>query len=307
MGEKQGMAGCAACCCSVLYLVSIILVGCSFDTLGPLEAGIEFNTATKSINADQVFTSGRYFLGLGKAFLKFPRNFINIEYGSSATADEPALIMERTQVTIECSLQYTLSLEDLTTIYSNNNLQYHDKMVKEATNAIKNVAADYEPNVFYEQREFVAQQMHDAAKLALATQHGELRDFQLRKVTLKAQNEEDVIRKIVTAESQRTAINVQAQNKVTAATTVIVGEQDRLISIFQANKTKEATILTETAEANAKTVRLDSQTSVFSTLKQQIGFSQEELLQYLWLKRVKSLPTSSRLLVGFDDATVKLS
>lgn len=298
---------CGAGCCAVLYLASIIMVACSFDTLEPLDAGIEYNTATKGINADQVYTSGRYFLGLGKAFLRFPRNYLNIEFSNSASADEPPLVMERTQVTVECSLQYTLSLDNLTTIYANNALNYHDKMVKEATNAIKNVASDWEAQKFYQDRRAAAAEMMAAARAALATQNGELRDFQLRKVTLKAQNEADVIRKMVTAEAQRTARNDQLRNEITAQTTVIAGEQDRLIAIFQANKTREANIITQQADATAKAVELNGQSSAFAVLKNGLGFSQPELLKYLWLQQLRTLDASTKLVVGFEDATIKVT
>lgn len=48
----------------------------------------------------------------------------------AADADEPALVMEQSQVTIECSMQYTLKLDKLTDIYAAYELRYHDKMVK---------------------------------------------------------------------------------------------------------------------------------------------------------------------------------
>jgi len=41
---------------------------------------------SKSINKDQVYTSGRYFLGLGKAFLEFPRSEQTIDFSTSCTS-----------------------------------------------------------------------------------------------------------------------------------------------------------------------------------------------------------------------------
>ena len=138
----------------------------------------------------------------------------------AADADEPALVMEQSQVTIECSMQYTLKLDKLTDIYAAYELRYHDKMVKEATNAIKNSVSDYLPAKFYQERRQVAQEMQDAVATALDGQNAVLQDFQLRRVTLRPQNDDDVIRKIVTAESQRTALNVQKQKEIDAQKTV---------------------------------------------------------------------------------------
>ena len=59
-----------------------------------------------------------------------PSPFQNIDFSNDPDADEPALVMERSQVTIDCSMQYTLKLDKLTNIYSAYELNYHDKMVK---------------------------------------------------------------------------------------------------------------------------------------------------------------------------------
>lgn len=280
------------------------MIGCSFDTLDPLTAGIEFNTVSKSINKDQVFTSGRYFVGLGKAFLEFPRSYQNIDFSSAPDADEPPLVMERSQVSIDCSLQYTLILRNLTSIYAAHELRYHDKMVKEATNAIKNVASDYEPTKFYQDRRNLAMEMKEAVTTALRRENAIVHDFQLRKVSLKPQNDIDVIRKVVLAEEQRTALNIRQKEDIIAATTVIAGIQDQLISIFQSEKQRNATIILENANAKAKEINLKSQTNAYEVLRASLGFSRDELLQYLWIQQLRNMPASSNVFIGFDDVVV---
>lgn len=300
----KSVAACLGVVCGALYMASVIMIGCSFDTLDPLHAGIEFNTVNKQINQDQVFLSGRYFLGLGKAFLEFPRNEQTIDFSTSSDADEPALLMERSQVTVECSMQYVLKLDKLTAIYSAYELNYHDKMVKEATNAIKNTASDYDVAKFYQERRTVSAEMEAAVRVALERENAILTDFQLRKIGLREQNEQDVIRKIVTAEDQRTALNLRQVDQITAETTVIAGEADQLIAIFQAEKQRNATVLEEQAAATAKAVTISSEASAFNIIKTALGFSQDELLQYLWIKKLRSLPATAKLLVGFDDAAI---
>lgn len=296
-------------CCGVLYLASIIMVGCAFSTLGPLDAGIEMNTATKSIDATRVYTSGRYFLGLGRAFLQFPRNFQTIEYSSSADADEPPLTARTNagQITLDCSLQYTLVLENLVDIYQTYELTYHSKFVKIAQNRIKLIASTFEPQAFYTQRKEVTKQMFAALVKDLATENVVVHDFQLRKVTLPSANENKIIDKLIAAERQRTAQNQQQENEIVAQTTVISGEQDRLIRIFTANKMREATIVTQNSVAQAKAISLSSQTKVFNVLKSDLGLSSPQLMKYLWLKQLRDVPSTATMAIGFKDATVKVS
>lgn len=88
---------------------------------------------------------------------------------------------------------------------------------------------------------------------------------------------------------------------------VIAGKEDRLISIFQAEKQRNATIIREGANAQAKRLRLESQTRAYAVLRETVGMTQDQLLKYLWIQRLRSLPESTKLLVGFDDAVVTTS
>ena len=176
--------------------------------------------------------------------------------------------------------------------------------VQEATNAIKNAASDYDAAVFYQERRRIAAEMQAAVTTALDREHAILHDFQLRKVTLRPQNDADVIRKIVVAEAQRTALNVQQQNQIQAEATVIAGEQDRLIEIFQSQLQRNATIILENANAQAKRIQLNAQTNAYAIMKSTVGLSEAELLKYLWVQRLRGLPEDTKLLVGFDDAVI---
>lgn len=57
-----------------LLTVCIILFGCSFSVLEPLEFGIEYNLNSRQIDPNSIFQGGRHFLGLGHEFKVFPAN-----------------------------------------------------------------------------------------------------------------------------------------------------------------------------------------------------------------------------------------
>lgn len=287
-------------------MASVIMVGCAFDTLDPLTAGVEYNTVSKQITADRVYTSGRYFLGLGRAFLEFPMNFQVIEYSTAADADEPPLIARsiKGQIVIECSLQYTLQLDRLVTVYRNYELQYHEKFVKIAQNAIKNKASEFDPDQFYQQRILVGQEMEREVRTALLRENAIVHDFQLRKVELPQQNEQKIIDKIVAVQKVKTAGHVQDQERIKGQTTVVTALETQKIQIFQANQTRAATIITQTAAAQGKAVQLGSQSKAYAVLQQGLGLSVAELLRYIWLGNLRSNMAGSTLAVGFKSATL---
>lgn len=307
-GEDEAKGACA-CCCSLVFMASIIMVGCSFDTLDPLTAGIEFNSVSKKIATDRVYTSGRYFLGLGKEFLEFPMNFQNIEYSQAPDADRPPLVARSSkgQISLECSLQYTLKLDRLVTIYSLYERNYHQKFVEIAQNAIKNRASEVLPEDFYERRRDVSLAIERELRTALLRENAIIHDFQLRSVTLPAQNEQKIIDSVVAVQRAATATNSQQQNLIRAQETVITAAEDQQRRFFQSNKTREATILTQTAAAQGKALELDAQSSVFTELKERLGFSSSQLLRYVWLKTLRDLPHGAAVTVGFDAATINVA
>lgn len=99
----SGVKVACSMCGSLVYLATVIMVGCSFDTLDPLTAGIEFNSINKQIGSERAFTSGRYYLGLGREFLEFPMQHQLIEYSEAEGADEPPLTArsDNVQLTLE--------------------------------------------------------------------------------------------------------------------------------------------------------------------------------------------------------------
>ena len=111
-------AKCGLCMFSTAYLIAVIIFSTAFDTLDPLEIGIVKNTITKALDAETVYTAGRYLLGIGDQFsVRFPRTYRHIEFskGPDASGD---VVMGQTNldggtVHMEVSFQYRLKPEKL--------------------------------------------------------------------------------------------------------------------------------------------------------------------------------------------------
>lgn len=292
-------------CCSGVFMAIVIMVGCSFDTLSPLEAGVEFNSISKQITEGRAYTAGRYWLGLGREFLVFPMDFQMIEFSNEPNADEPPLVArtDNVQIELECSLQYTLKLDKLTTLFKTHQFNYHNRFVKIALSVIKNTAVLFEPAAFYESRDEVSLALERALRAALFRENAIVHDFQLRKVTLPSQNEAVIIRKSVSIQEQDTAQHLLTRDFINSERLVVGVEQDELARVFQANKTSEATIIRESAKATGKGIELDSQSDAFKVLKERLGLDSDQLLRYLWLRSLRDIK-GTKVAVGFDSATM---
>jgi hypothetical protein len=80
MSEKAAAIAIGCGCAFLMFIVVVILIGCSVHTLEPLEFGIEMNKNTKTLLEDKVSQGGRHWLGLGHTYIRFPANRMILAY-----------------------------------------------------------------------------------------------------------------------------------------------------------------------------------------------------------------------------------
>ena len=56
----------------IVFIVSIILILCSFSSITPVSYGLVCNNITKKCNMDKTYTGGLHFIGLVNYFVEFP-------------------------------------------------------------------------------------------------------------------------------------------------------------------------------------------------------------------------------------------
>jgi hypothetical protein len=74
---------------SILVTVGIILfsvlLGVSFGTLEATEVGLDYNYNNFQIDSSVLYQPGRYYIGLGHVFLKFPSDLRTIRFSGNST------------------------------------------------------------------------------------------------------------------------------------------------------------------------------------------------------------------------------
>eukprot|EP00753_Platysulcus_tardus_P014083 PLAT4028.1.p2 GENE.PLAT4028.1~~PLAT4028.1.p2 ORF type:complete len:329 (-),score=141.77 PLAT4028.1:135-1061(-) len=294
-------------CFGCVFFVGAILFGCSFSTLAPTEMGIAINRASVTIDETRVYTSGRWLLGLGRGFVVFPRTLQLIEFSDSGdTADAPALRAQsgRTRITVECSLQYQLRPQDLVLLWQKHEQRYHDKLVKIAQSALKVVASEFNSTLFYTQRRTIAAAMLEEVRARLAPEFVDVRFFQLRKVTLPESVDTSVLEKLVREENTNTANNQQQTGLIEAESAVILSQAQANITELTNEKQSEANVVLNEAIAEARKIRLDSESFALTALKDGLGWSNSQLLRFFWLKSLAN--HKSDKVVGFEEPLVKV-
>lgn len=294
--------GAGMCCCFLIFMAAGIMVGCSFQILTPMEAGIAFNTVSKSIDSGKVYTSGRYFLGLARSFIVFPSTYQNIEFSSGSKSDGAPLRVQGNNgtITIEASMQYRLRLEHLVDLYKRHETKYHDKFVRSAQSAIQKEAATIPATDYFSNREGVSSKLFDAVKVEFDREQIDLMDFQLRRVDLPSQVDVNILNQIVAREGARAELNVREQEGIRGNISVVTTEAQTEIAVVNADFSQRSNVIAAEAEANASRLLLFSEADALVPLRTELNFSNDEILRYQYIGHLRTTTASSTKLVGFD-------
>ncbi len=74
--------------CLIFLIVGLFLFIASFDAVHIAEYGLLHNTYSSEIER-KPWNSGRYFLGLGKKFIKFPKEIKSVEFLTANDSEVP--------------------------------------------------------------------------------------------------------------------------------------------------------------------------------------------------------------------------
>lgn len=162
--ETQGGSGRRrSCCCIGSFVAFILLFAMSWDTLEPTEFGLVKNgfTGYVDLRPSMVYEGGRYFIWLRHYFLPFPRNLRNLDFDwggmrppiPARTGPDPDDRESGGQpVTFSVSFQYRLQKSTVPLVYQTYGLAWEASYMRFAQQAITNVAQQFTPKQFWNER-----------------------------------------------------------------------------------------------------------------------------------------------------------
>jgi len=302
------VGGLLGCLCVVLF-IAIFLFSFSFDVIEPTNVAILSDSVSKTIADDVVYGPGRYFIGLGKSFIKFPISWIIVDFSNDD--DElggPSLqvqLNEGQALTIDVSFYYRVDEQNIHKLYNVTGTNYSPLIVRKSQEIIKNVAADFITTEFFSLREAIVSAMQYELNRQLHAQYYVyVPSVSLRNVKLPAQLETALVDKVIadqlkkTAETQRNVTLIQAETQVIQALA-----QANVSTILQvANSNSFQTI--QNAQSQAKKVLIDAQNLAFNALKTALFVNNSQLFNYLYTERISQAAAGSTIYVGFDGSLV---
>ena len=285
--EMDDGVGCKVISCVVftVLLVSSILIGLSFGVLQSTESGIDYNTITQSLDTSKVWTNGRHFIGLGHEFIIFPNNLQTISF-----PDEHCRTSDGLLVTLSVEFQYQLMGGDtLFTLYADWGTEYDSGYRSLARDSIRTVAAKYTAFDFFERREAISAAMQvDLHTILTTSHHATVELFQLQNINLPEAFQESIQATEIARQEIQRVTNVQEQEVINAQTKIIEAKASAEILGVQAKNEAAGYIAQKSAEAYSIGVKLEAEKNAYTALKATLGFTNEELLTYVWVKNLES-------------------
>lgn len=287
----------------VAVIVAVILFFASFGTLEYQEIGLNYSFITETISKD-AYTSGRYFLGIGAYFIKFPKSVITLLFSeqSSERKDGPAMLsrtFDGLNVKLEVSFQYRLNPLKLYDLYTTLGPEYEKILIRTAFEHLTTAATKHTAHDFFTNRSFIAFEMQKGLNKNFQDAcFAEVPLFQLRTVYLP-ELFENAIRDTQVKEQEILIARAERDTRrVTFETEVIQAKQQVQIMNNNAEADASAILLSNQAYVDQYKISQELQSSALSRLSTAAAWNPTQLLEYLKIKAVREHPA--------DRTTVRL-
>jgi len=280
-------------------LVGIILLAVSFGVVEPTYQAFVFNTNDMryefkdgSTDSGELYTEGRYFLGLGKQFIIFPRTFQTIDYKASEQSSVPIRSRDGLVITVDYSFQYSLTTngKDLLALYMRWKSDYENSFGKISRNLVRDVAANYDAFDFFFNRSLIIADITASMSDYFIDIGASINNFQLLDLELPT----DFFNAIQLTEVTRTKISeatVQQQNTlIQAETDLLAAQKQAEVIVTQAQARADSVLIQKQQEALLRKSQIEQELIALQSLKTQLNFTTDELLNYLLIDALAQTP-----------------
>jgi hypothetical protein len=263
-------------CIGMLLLV--ILLPLSFSYIEYYEYGLLKHRTTGSVDTSQVYSNGRYMVGVTQEFLKYQSDAHHEELDLSVFSSGDGLDSVGLAFDIHIDLTYVLKKDEIGELHKDLASTYRSVIVSRATEAIKNEAIYISFNDYFSKREGVENRFRVAVEngwQAKPSVHCELDQFHLGRINIPEKvankqldsriqtenNDKEAYLQKAEIERQKTAVEVNS----------IMIESDNVIRTAEA----EAKLVTSRATAEAKRIEAEAEVNGTKSLFYAAGINEE--------------------------------
>jgi regulator of protease activity HflC (stomatin/prohibitin superfamily) len=304
------------CCSCTAFIVAIVLMGVSFATIGPLHAGLRFDTIMVKYDFDMVYKSGRYAVGPGRSIDAFPQTWQTLMFCSSCNPNmkDTGPVSSKAagaggspvNVDLEVFLYYKLKVARLPQLIRNfPTKNYHSKFVRVATTAIKNVIQRWTVNEMLEERERLAHEIGLEVNAIITPEGAYVVACYLGTVGLQQSSDTAYLEQWVAIRRKLTSEVRGEVLKIRQSTEAEVSKERKEKDVLLSKQYQVGNTTIEQKKAAGEELILKAQGTAYRALQQRLNFTQTQLLKYIYYEKIRS--TKASLIAGFSDNDKLLS
>lgn len=279
----------------------VALFGFSFDSLEYQEIGLNYSFLSETVEK-LAYNSGRYYLGLGNRFIKFPRTVKSVFFIDDISEGKqgPAL-QSRTKdglnVRLEVSFQYKLKVDELYDLYSTLGVHYQKTFVRMAVEQLTTSATLHNAHFFFTNRTAISQEMHTRLDNHFREHaFAEIPFFQLRTVHLPDLFEDAIRETQVQQQDIQIAKLEQKTKEVTFETSVLKAEQQVKVMANEADGEASSITLQNKAYCEQYQITQDLQSQAMQKVMANSGWDADTLLDYMQIRAVRDHPSENTMI-----------
>jgi len=143
-------AGCA-------LIVIIILLACSFSKVEMTEVGLLYSHASRTIDRSQLYTAGRYYVGVGGEFITYP-----ITQQELVLPTFESRTMDGLKIGLDVSINFKVekdSVQKILRLFDNFGYHYDGYISRLAMNIIRDASAGFTAFEYSQNRSLISQEM----------------------------------------------------------------------------------------------------------------------------------------------------
>jgi len=281
----------------------VILFCLSFDSLEFTQIGLNYSFISETVEKEP-YPSGRYYLGLGNSFIKFPKTLRTLYFVDDFEEGQnvPPALQSRTKdglnVRLEVSFQYKLKLDQLYNLWSTfGHDKYEQTFIRIAIEQLTTAATMHNAHFFFTNRTAISKEFHHKLNKHFEQHaYAEVPFFQLRTVHLPDAFEDAIRETQVKQQEIQIARLEQETKKVTFQTSVLKAEQ--AVHALENKAQGEAGAIHLQNEAYCKQYKLTQQlqSEALEDVVKASGWGPEEVLDYMRIRAVRDHPSENTMI-----------
>lgn len=246
----------------------------------------------------KIYEGGRYFVGIANYFIEFPRHQKTMEYARYGTAYGKPLVCRTADgfaVTLEVSFQYQLTKNDIGNLYKENSINYEQTFNRQAKDVIMQTAAKYKAISYWSERANIVAAIQTEMQSEFMKNGAVCKSVQILYIDLPSSYENKIVETQVENQLQKQKELERESLLIRKSIDVLASENDAKIKEIISNATATAYETTQSAVATGIQSQIDSEVTITTALKTDLGLSGKDLQKYIYYLAIMEKPESKLL------------